>query len=125
MIERAKARDARQRDRSVNQMKTVVQFHRTARVGLLRWLDSIVGPELQAAFMREMYAAEIRSELVNSRGLPYGVLRETGIDPPIYWWEFLPKVWIQYCIKTEGWFRKRRRVIVVGIWEEPPSTLRR
>jgi hypothetical protein len=97
-----------------------VRFHESVEADLHAWLADLLRRP-GGAVLASTYLDEMRKHLTALAGeLPEAIADQTR-RPVEYWWEYLPGFWIAYVRRDEGWFRKRRRIIIVSVGGRPPD----
>jgi hypothetical protein len=71
--------------------------------------------------MAGVLLADIRQQLRDFAGKLNEIVDET-VRPTLYWWEYMPGLWLGYIIRDKGyWFWRNRRIIVAEVEEHSPD----
>jgi hypothetical protein len=87
-------------------MIVTVHYHAGTEADLDAWTEALPGTDPERRVLVRMYLSFIRDRLIEFMGEPPEAVREPGIAPPQFWWEFYPNWWIVYTYKDRRrWFR--------------------
>ena len=101
-------------------MTVTVRYLSGTEADLDAWVAALPGNEPERRALARMYLSFLRDRLIEYRGEPPEAVREPGVAPPLFWWEFYPKWWLTYTYEDEKrWFRATtRRVLILTVETE-------
>jgi len=107
-----------------------VRYHRSTAEDINDWLEGMAQGDPIRRAHAELYFLELAALLEQCGGPPPGAVREPGLSPPTYWWDYYPNLWIRFTIregpkKWLGAFGEReRKITVVRVRDCPPGLAR-
>jgi hypothetical protein len=103
-------------------MRTEFYVHESAREELAAWLADLASRAPNGAMIAQIALESIRTILLRNQGILSKAIPDVEFTPTRYWWEFSPGDWVSYVVLDSGFWRwKRRRIIVFSVGETPPA----
>jgi hypothetical protein len=108
-------------------VEVVVKTHRRVRADIARWLGDLPGPPEDRRRFAAVHLEAMRDLLRQTAGRVPGAIHLPGIHPPTYWCQFVGRWWMQYCVRAQGGFLRRRRTVItiLALSPEPDDAIRR
>lgn len=100
-------------------MRVVIEWSPRTREDIERWIRSLPGEDPNRRTLADWLLVELSQRLLAAGGRPANAISIAGWDPPRYWWEPEPDLWLQISVRDEPWSvgsLLRGRMREVKVW---------
>ena len=108
-------------------MKVIVRYMRETAADINDWVEGMAEGDPLRRAQAERYFRELATLLQKCAGPPPGAVRQLGVSPSTYWWDFYPNLWVRFAVYDgpKKWFglfgEPARKITVLRVCDGPPT----